>query len=151
METSIDGLEFIAAEEGFVGHVYEDFAGKKTIGFGHLLKEGEVFTTITRDEGLEMLRDDVGVAESHVNTHVTVELTQAQFDALVSFTFNLGGGALAKSTLLRKLNAGDFDGASVEFLRWCKATINGSLQTSPTLLKRRTREMKMFKGDELVT
>jgi lysozyme len=145
VKTSKKGIQFIADEEGFVGYVYKDIAGVPTIGYGHRLLPGEVFTTtITREKALEILQKDVGSAESTVNKCVKVPLNQNQFDSIVSFTFNLGGGALKSSTLLQLLNKGDYQGAANEFPRWCKAVIKGVLTVSPTLQKRRNLEKKIF-------
>lgn len=109
----------IARLEGEVLHAYRDQAGVLTIGVGHVVKKGESFPgTITKEESRELLRKDVKIAEDAVNNSVKVSLTQDQFDALVSFTFNVGGGALKKSTLLRLLNAGDYQGAADQFPKW---------------------------------
>jgi GH24 family phage-related lysozyme (muramidase) len=72
-------------------------------------------------QATEWLRNDLERFEGCVNRYVRVEMTQSQFDALASFTYNLGCGALKKSTLLRKLNAEDYSGAADEFGRWVKA------------------------------
>lgn len=149
MKTSSAGLAFIAQEEGTVLHVYNDVAGYPTVGIGHLLTDVEktsgVFAKgITKQQALDLLASDVVVYESAVNKNVKVPLTQNQFDALVSFTFNLGVGALASSGLLTKLNKNDYEGAADEFLKWCKAVIDGKLQTNVGLLHRRQRERALF-------
>lgn len=117
---SFEGLEFLAHWEGEVLYVYRDSVGIPTIGIGHVIRPGESFTTITHEQALELLRHDVAVAE-HAVAHLGVELTQPEFDALVSFAFNVGTGALIASTLAKKLRAGDKPGAAEEFLRWDKA------------------------------
>ena len=134
------GLDLIKESEALRLDVYLDQAGLPTIGYGHLIKSGEVFTTITE----ELLRDDVATAENLVNQLVTVELTQNMFNALVSLVFNIGSGNFASSTLLRKLNAGDYEGAQNEFPRWNKITINGVLVVSNGLVARRGREASEF-------
>ena len=83
-------------------------------------------------------------AEAAINGRVTVPLTQPQFDALVSFVFNVGAGAFRKSTLLKKLNAGDYAEATAEFPRWVK----GGGKTLPGLVVRRAAEMLLF-GSEV--
>lgn len=144
MRLSDEGLHFIADEETFVGHVYVDFAGVSTIGYGHALRAGEKYTTLTESEALELLRLDVRTAEDAVNQCVRVPLTQTQFDALVSFTLNEGGGALASSTMLRLLNAGNFADAAEQFLVWDKYRDHGVVKVSPTLVARRRRERAVF-------
>lgn len=145
MEISSRGLDLIAQFEGFVDHIYKDAAGHPTIGYGHLLKEGEERRFrggITRSEGKSLLREDANVAERAVNSYVRVPLNQNQFDALVSFTFNVGSGNFRNSTLLKKLNNGDYKGASNEFLRWVRA--GGRVLAG--LQRRRNAERKMFLG-----
>lgn len=119
--TSARGIEVIKRHEGLRLTVYTDAAGHKTIGYGHKLLPGEHYTRITEAEAGALLRADLAAAENAVRELVTVRLDQSQFDALVSFTFNLGRANLASSTLLRKLNAGDYVGAAAEFERWNKA------------------------------
>jgi lysozyme len=75
---------------------------------------------------------------------VTVDVSQGQFDALVSFVYNVGAGAFENSTLLEKLNAGDYRGAFDEFERWNKVTVNGEKIVSSGLVKRRRREQELF-------
>jgi len=145
MNTSDNGLAFIAREEGTVLHVYNDVSGYATIGVGHKLLPGESFPDgITHDQAIELLRKDAAVAENAINTHVKVTLTQNAFDALCSFTFNCGGGALASSTLLKLLNNGDYKGAADQLLVWCKATVGGKIVTNAGILARRARERMLF-------
>jgi len=141
LRTSQAGLEFIARQEGEVLHVYHDQVGVPTIGIGHALKPGESFPGgITHEQALSLLASDVAVAERAIHEHVTVELSQAQFDALVSFTFNLGSGALASSTLLVLLNRGSYDAAADEFLHWDRA----GGHVLPGLQRRRAEERELF-------
>ena len=96
---------------------------------------------ITQDQAVEFLRRDVERAEKCINNSVKVTLTQGQFDALCSFVYNVGCGALGKSTLLVKLNAGgDDDLVAQEFLRWTKA----AGKEMPGLVTRRKAEMETF-------
>jgi hypothetical protein len=97
--------------------------------------------TITKEEAEKLLRKDVARFEDAVNSLVKVSLNQGQFDALVSFAFNLGSGALAESTLLRLLNAGDYEGAAAQFDRWVKA---GAV-TLEGLVRRRNAEEALFR------
>lgn len=135
MKTSQAGLKFIAQNEGTVLHVYLDSRGLPTIGVGHLIRPGEQFTTITEQQALDLLAIDVGNAEHAVNSNVTVELTQNQFDCCVDFTFNCGGGAFASSTFLKKINAGDVQGAADSILMWDKPR---------EIMGRRHRERTLF-------
>ena len=117
MKTSQKGIDLIKEFEGTVLKVYKDAVGLPTIGIGHLIKKGEVFTTLTQQQAEELLAKDLKQFEEGVSTSVKVALTQNQFDALVSFAFNLGIGNLNSSTLLKKLNVGDIQGAADQFPR----------------------------------
>jgi lysozyme len=138
---SATGAGVLVMHEGTVPTVYLDPVGIPTVCVGHT-------KTVTRaDVGkdlshlcAQLLASDTGDAQASVQRVVTVPITQAQYDALVSFTFNVGGGALRTSTLLRKLNAGDCWGAGAEFPRWNKA--RG--RVLPGLVKRRADERRMF-------
>jgi len=110
-----------------------------TIGYGHTngVQHGD---TCTPEQADAWLVDDISDAEVAVNRLVTVRLTQHQFDALVDWTFNEGAGNLESSTLLRKLNAGDYAGADAEFARWVRA----GGRVLPGLVKRRALEAAWF-------
>lgn len=140
MQISQRGIDLIKEYEGFSAAPYKDVAGYMTTGFGHLIKAGEVFGAISLVEAQVLLERDVAPAESCVNQHVSVPVTQEQFDALVSFVYNLGCSAFCGSTLLRKLNAGMYKEAAREFLRWDKA---GGMEVKGLLI-RRGKEMAMF-------
>lgn len=135
--------EIVTSFEGLRLKAYDDGVGVWTIGYGHTLgvKRGDVITEARADE---LLRKDVARFEAAVNRLVTVPLTQYQFDALTSFTFNLGSGNLASSTLLKKINAGDYSAAADEILRWNRA--GGKVW--PGLVRRRKAERTMFKGGD---
>lgn len=141
MNTSDRGLNFITHFEGVRTVRYLDVAGKPTIGVGHLIKEGEAFNEpISMVMVKQLLKIDITEAELAVLKNVTVRLNQHHFDALVSFIFNVGAGAFKKSTLLKKLNAGDYDGAGEEFKRWDKA---GGKKVAG-LTRRRQYEASLF-------
>jgi lysozyme len=130
--------------EGEVLHVYTDQAGKKTVGVGHLLtadelESGAYASGLTREQSRALLHRDVAKAEFAINSLVKVPLTEPQFDALVSFTFNEGNGAFAASTLLQKLNRGDYGAVPFELVKWDKRRDprTGQLVEDPGLLKRR--------------
>jgi lysozyme len=115
------GLDVIKRFEGFSPTVYICPAGYPTIGYGHLVKphERERFARgITAEQAESLLRQDVQTAEHAVLRLITVPLTDGQFDALVSFTFNLGAGALQRSTLRRNINRGDHAAVPAEFRKW---------------------------------
>lgn len=137
---SKNGLELIKQYEGWSATIYKDVAGYPTIGYGHLIKAGESFTTITRAEGELLLRKDVKIAERGVNELVNVPLSQNMFDALVSFVYNVGAGAFKNSTLLKVLNAGDYQQAQKELARWNKA--GGKINQG--LINRREHEQQLF-------
>ena len=97
---------------------------------------------ITPDEGEARLAKRIPEFEAFVDGLVKVPLNQGQYDALVDFTYNLGPAALQGSTLLRKLNAGDYAGAAAEFPKWCHA----GREVLPGLVTRRARDRAMFEG-----
>ena len=147
MKTSDSGVALIKAHEGLRLEAYPD-AGygwdRATIGHGHTSQAGPPVVTrgmkITAADADAILRADLVKFEQAVTKAVNVPLTQPQFDALVSFTFNLGPGNLGKSTLLRKLNAGDYAGAAAEFPKWNKS--NGKVLAG--LTRRRADERALF-------
>lgn len=114
-----DGLRLIRRFEGFSAVPYLCPAGYLTVGYGHVVKNPAAFRQpITEDEATEILVLDIQKAEEAVLRLITVPLSDGQFDALVSFTFNLGSGALQRSTLRRKVNREDHAEVPAEFLRW---------------------------------
>lgn len=141
MRTSEKGLALIRQAEGLRLRAYKCPAGVWTIGYGTTagVKEGLV---ITKERAEELLREDVKRFEDQVMRLVKVRLTQGQFDALVSFIYNLGAGNLSNSTLLRLLNAGDYKGAAAQFDRWTKA----GGKVLPGLVRRRAAERALFEG-----
>jgi GH24 family phage-related lysozyme (muramidase) len=141
LSTGAKGIALIKSFEGLSLNKYQDIVGKWTIGYGHLILPDEVFNVaLTEAQAETLLRRDLAVSEKGVNQYVLVPLTQNQFDALVSFTFNLGVGNLKSSTLLRVLNAHQYQSAADEFLRWDKA---GGKQVAG-LTRRRTAERALF-------
>jgi lysozyme len=131
-----------------------------TIGYGHKIRPKEGHSKIFDkpiDESIaqQLLAIDVGDAEDAVRRHVKVPLTQNEYDALVAFTYNVGegkpkekdgsgGSGLAGSTLLEKLNAGDYDGAAKEFPKFNKGRVGGKLVVLPGLVNRRAEEKQLF-------
>src|SRR5690349_8309851 len=101
MQTSDAGIELIKRFEGFSPHIYKDIAGYPTIGYGHLVAADETFEAVTPEQAGTLLRGDLAEAEEAIARHVTISLEQYQFDALVSFIYNVGSQAFEKSYLLK--------------------------------------------------
>ncbi|EMW3253478.1 lysozyme [Enterobacter hormaechei] len=144
MQTSEKGIALIKEFEGCKLTAYQDSVGVWTIGYGWTQpvdgKPIRAGMTIKQETAERLLKTGLVGYESDVSRLVKVSLNQGQFDALVSFTYNLGSRSLSTSTLLRKLNAGDYAGAADEFLRWNKAggkVLNG-------LTRRREAERALF-------
>ena len=158
-QLSENGAEFIKQFEGLRLTAYNDGTGVMTIGYGHTgdVKAGE---TITQAQADSYFNADVKWAVDAVNNAVKVELQQNQFDALVSFTYNVGEGAFKSSTLLKDLNTGDYKsvpsqldrwiyagektGMLAEFVRW--AHLGSGKEVSPVLMARREKEGKLFES-----
>jgi lysozyme len=144
MQTSQNGRQMIEGFEGLRLTAYQDQRGRWTIGYGHTgtnVHEGMVWTQAQADIALE---NDLRAAENAVNTYVTAPLTQNMFDALVSFTYNIGPHALATSTLLKFLNEESKLAAAAQFLRWDH--VNGAPNSG--LLHRRVAERDLFMKPE---
>ena len=139
MKIGKNGLNLIKKSEGYRAQAYLDTGNVPTIGYGTIkgVKMGQV---ITEEQATIYLMRDVAGAEATVNKMVKVPLTQNQFDALVSFVYNVGSGAFSSSTLLRQLNLGMYDTVPAQLLRWNKdngRVING-------LTTRRQNEGALF-------
>lgn len=143
MITSDKGLDYIVQFEGKRLSAYLDSVNIPTIGVGHTGPDVFMGQTITDVECLELLREDVREAEACINAAVKVPLTQDQFDALVSFVFNVGAGAFKGSTMLKLLNAGEYDKAASQFHRWNKAAGRELIG----LTKRRMAEADIFRNE----
>lgn len=141
MQISLAGINLIKSVEGYRADPYKDSAGLWTGGYGHKFGAMEKVESKTEAEWSRILAADVADAESTVNSSVKVTLLQNQFDALVSFVYNVGGGAFRRSTLLKKINAGDLSGAVLEFGRW---NVAGG-KVSSGLTNRRLAEANYFK------
>ena len=143
MKISSKGSAFIRQWEGLSLDVYKDVAGYPTIGYGHLIKKGENFTKITKDQAIDLFLKDLAPFEEAINTLVQKNLLQHEFDALVSFVYNIGQGAFSKSTLLKYLNEGNFLLAYPEFLRWNKA---GGKEVQGLTNRRKAEQTLFVKG-----
>jgi len=140
VKTSEAGLDHIEQSEGVRYTAYLDTGGVWTIGVGHTGPEVVKGLRATDEQVRAWLEEDVLEAEDAVNRLVKVELTQNQFDMLVSFVFNVGEGQFKRSTLLRLLNQGDYEGAANELPKW--KFDNGKMIQG--LLNRRLEEQKIF-------
>lgn len=139
MKISAKGISLIKSYEGLELEAYQCPAGVWTIGYGHT-KGVRPRMSIDEKTAEKYLLQDLGEFEKSVNTLVKVPLTDGMYDALVSFTFNLGASNLAQSTLLKKLNLRDYGNAANEFPKW----INAGGKPMLGLLKRRIEERKLF-------
>lgn len=148
MRLSDQGAEFIGSFEGFSATLYDDPAGHCTIGYGHLVHLGncdgseppEFKKGITKKRAAQLLREDARAAAETIEDAVAVEMSQVQFDALVSFCFNVGSGNFRASTLLKKLNAGKARAVPSELNRWVFA---GGKKLDG-LIRRRRAEGRLF-------
>lgn len=161
LKTSDAGIQFIKKHEGLRKTTYKDVADLKTIGYGHLLTKDEVggnYVTIdgkkvyldralTDAEVDTLLKQDINTkAEKFVRQAIKKELSQSQFDSLVSLCFNIGGGAFSSSSVVQSVNAGRYEDVPQDFMKWCKAKVNGQLQVVKGLVNRRQSEALMFQG-----
>jgi lysozyme len=138
--TSRRGIELIKEHEGLHLTAYLCPAGVPSIGWGHT-RTAKMGQRITLEQAQKLLADDLAMAEGCVHRHVTAPLHQNQFDALVSFVFNVGCGALQRSTLLRHLNANRHDLAAKELTRWNR----GGGRVLAGLVRRREAEQNLFR------
>jgi lysozyme len=141
LKTDAAGRAFITLEEGEKLLAYKCTAGKDTIGVGHTGPDVKPKMAITTEQSQQLLTKDLARFEAAVNKMVTVPLTQCQFNALVSFAFNLGEGSLKRSSLLKLINAKGIV-AEHHFEAWCN--VNGT--PSSGIKARRLREAKLFLG-----
>ena len=143
MKTSQYGIDLIKHFEGCELKAYKCPAGVWTIGYGHT-KGVEPEDEWSEDHANHMLEVELEEYEGYVSKYVTAPLGQNQFDALVSWTYNLGGGNLSASTMLKVLNAGEYDEVPNQMLRWNKA--GGKVLEG--LTRRRQAEADMFCGKD---
>lgn len=149
MKTSEKGLDLIKQFEGFKGYVYRCPAGKPTIGYGHVIDPKVVALTkvsprMTREKAEQLLKDDVKIAESAINSSVKVNISQSQFDALVSLIYNWGAYNFKKSKGLSLLNQGYFSEAANEFFSKEKGVVNINGKFSKGLYNRRQAELNLY-------
>lgn len=145
MSLSDNGLNLICKFEAFRSTIYKDEGGLDTIGYGHLIRNDEVFDSpITEEQGKELLKQDVQIAENAINYNVHVSLNQNQFDALCSFVYNIGLGNFVTSHLHTYIEEQNFEAAANEFPKWNK--VKG--QISAILTQRRGIEQALFLSKE---
>jgi len=148
MKISNEGFEIIKHFEGCELEAYKCAAGVWTIGYGHTkdVQEGDVWSEEKAEHMLwRELEDEY---EHYINSLVTVPMNQCQFDALCSWVYNLGPANLKSSTMLKKLNAGEYEEVPEQMKRWNKATVNGERKVLAGLTRRREAEATMFKGEK---
>ena len=143
LNTSAEGLALIKKFEGCELEAYQCSAGVWTIGYGHT-KDVVQGMTISKEEAEQMLIDELHEYESYINEYVTAALSQNQFDALVSWVYNLGPANLKASTMLKVLNAKEYEDVPAQMKRWNKA--GGKVLEG--LIRRREAEACLFKGVE---
>jgi lysozyme len=137
------GINKIKRYEALRLNAYQDSVGKWTTGYGHLILPNEDYLmtgAITETQAENLLKNDLAKVEKVINGAVQVPITGNQYDALVSLVFNIGAGNFMTSTLLKKLNEGDYEGAAAEFPRWSYA--DG--KQLPGLMARRANEQNVF-------
>ncbi len=138
-----NGLKLIKSFEGFSSKIYLDSAGLQTIGYGHLIlphEKSSFKNGLSISEAESLLKKDLAIAENAVAPLIKTPLNNNQFDSLVSFTFNVGGVALQRSTLRSKVNRQEHEQVPAEFLRW----IYAGGRKIPGLIRRRAAEAELY-------
>lgn len=145
MQTSDKGIEFLIKEEGGIRlKAYKCQAGILTIGVGHTGKDAKEGMEITEEKAIELLKLDLRRFEDVVNKNINVTLKQHEFDALISLAFNIGCAAFSNSTVVKKINTG---AKMCEVEEAWKMWRKGGGKVLPILVRRREREVKMYKGE----
>ena len=141
MKISQEGIELIKKFEGCRTESYRCSANVPTIGYGHTagVKDGDI---CTKEEAESLLASDLEEFEGYVDKYVEVDLTQSQRNAIIAWTFNLGPRSLKSSTMLKELNAGNYEKVPSEMKRWNKA--GGKVLDG--LIRRREAESLLFQG-----
>lgn len=135
----------VQKHEGFSAVPYKCPTGHLTIGYGHVIKNGEDLTSVTLSQAEELLRNDLEIAGEAVKRHVKVPLNNDQYSALASWFFNLGEkGSTIGSTLIQNLNAEKYYLVPGQFGLWVIGYVNGKPVPLPGLIKRRSDEALLF-------
>lgn len=155
MKFSNEGQALLMDIEGFREKPYLCVAKKWTIGYGHRIKPGEVFDTITKGTAIMIMMEDAKPFENFINYYIPVEFTQNQFDSLVIFLFNIGEDKFSKSTVYTNLKLGHFEEATIPWAKWINVTKTvvdpvtriekKVLVPVDGLITRRQREIELFK------
>jgi len=137
-------ITFLREVEGLSLTPYDDSAGYKTIGVGHLMREEDAPVKITYAEAMKFLDNDTDEALHAVDKIVKVPLNYHQRAAVASWVFNLGEDAVRGTNTLALLNSGNYDGFAHALRQWDKETINGRKVRNEGLANRREKEIKLF-------
>ena len=140
MKVSQNCVELVKHFEGFRGQAYICVAGQRTIGYGHKIRPYETYDKISMEQANDLLMQDLQIFASAVNRNIQYPLKQNQFDAIVSFTYNVGIASLQRSTLRQKINYAELDKVEHEMLKWVyvnAAKVHG-------LVVRRKCEIELF-------
>ena len=143
MKISQTGIDLIKKWEGMETEAYQDSVGVWTIGYGHT-KTAKKGMRITPDQAELLLKDELAEYEGYINRYVTVDLRQCEFDALVSWVYNLGPSNLQSSTMLKVLNAGKYNEVPYQMKRWNRA--GGKVLKG--LTRRRADEARLFEDND---
>ena len=142
MKISPAGMALILQFEGFSPTAYRCPAGWWTIGYGHVLRLGEAPMVLDEAAAQALLTEDVSRVEKAMLRLIRTPLTQPQWDALVSFTYNLGAGALQRSRLRQLVNRGEHPAVPAELMRW----VWGGGRILPGLIRRRAAEAALYRA-----
>ena len=145
MKISEEGIALIKKFEGCKLEAYLDAVDVPTIAYGRT-KDVKIGDICTQQQAEDWLEEELVEYAGYVEKAVTVPLEQNQFDALVSWTYNLGPSNLNRSTALKLLNMSEYDGVPAQLKRWNKATVNGERKVLDGLVRRREAEALMFEG-----
>lgn len=140
LNSSQEAINLIKKFEGFRSELYYCPAGLPTIGYGHVIKKGDTRKSVTEYEAEQLLVGDVQIVERAIHRYVKVDLFQNQFDALVSFIYNVGTAAFQRSTIRQKINREDHQDAGNEFQRW----VYSAGYKLPGLVIRRAEESRLY-------
>ena len=143
MQINDKGKDLIKQYEGLRLTAYKCPAGIWTIGYGHTLgvEKGD---KITKQKAEQLFDEDIAIFSDLVRKSINIKLNDNQFSALVSLAYNIGIGAFRKSSTLKLVNEGRFLEASISFMKYCFARVNGKLTVLEGLAKRRKAEKELF-------